>query len=71
MVGGDTLQRVCGGEGKKKFPLVLLQAKVVGMSITITTFIKDQKRFPLVLLQAKVVGTKDRKKVARYNLGFH
>ena len=71
MVGGDTLQRVCGGEGKKKFPLVLLQAKVVGMSITITTFIKDQKRFPLVLLQAKVVGVLMELNIFDAPQGFH
>jgi hypothetical protein len=41
----------------EKFPLVLLQAKVVGL-VEITLTVLSQIEFPLVLLQAKVVGAR-------------
>ena len=54
--GGGNINKVIQGKCKNKFPLVLLQAKVVGYSF-VETEIAGFK-FPLVLLQAKVVGAR-------------
>ena len=51
------------------FPLVLLQAKVVGF-IEYPILIDTGVEFPLVLLQAKVVGMKC-VRFQGYHFGFH
>ena len=52
--GGGPLLRVKSVSFGRKFPLVLLQAKVVGALTILST--APIGMFPLVLLQAKVVG---------------